>query len=79
MGRKFDVENMTLLTVKCRVKCPRDSVEVDVKESCLSCDCFLCMSYVSGLPLICCIYPKFKSGAILEAEKTGKPLMEVIA
>jgi len=70
---------MMLLTVKCLVECPRDSVEVDVKKMCLSCDCFLYISYISGLPIICCIYPRFKSGVFLEAEKTGKPLIEVVA
>jgi len=65
------------------VKCPKvDSggrVEVDVKKVCLNgCDHFLHLCYVNGIPQVCCVFPKYKSVALREAERTDKKVEEIV-
>lgn len=68
----------TVVTVK---KCPHPEKgpEVNIADNCLAdCDHFLHMGYDGGIPVITCIFPRYKSVALMEAQKKDKPVEAIL-
>lgn len=71
-----------LLKTTVLVKCPHPEKggDVDVKDNCLAgCDHFLHLNNIAGIPQVCCIFPKYKSVALREAERMEKHVEEIVS